>query len=289
MFLAGLAAGFLCIIKPTFLILLPLFALYRYWGNLEDRKLTAISALLFLAAFTAIFSVQIWYNSYRFSSVSTFGYTKASFSSPFYNGLWGLLLSPGKSFFVYSPVVVLFFFSIKRFLLDHKKEGLLFISIIILMIGVYCRWNVWSGDLCWGPRFLLVLIPFFMIPTAYIFEELLLKRGRIKLAIVSILVLGSILIQVPAIAVHYLHFLNYFKRNVSFIPPPNQRIFIDGEKRALGLRDHYIDFQFIPEFSPVLGQWWVFKNLIFKNKEAFQNTPWKGLGFNKFHFKERVE
>ncbi len=284
MIFAGLSFGMLNIIKPTFLILFPAIVVYWYYKNYENKRQALISGLLFFGLFMLIFSIQIWYNSYRFSQASNFGYSRGGFSSPFYTGLWGLLLSSGKSFFLYSPVTLLFFFSVKRFFKKFGLEAYLFCAIIILIIGTYANWNVWSGDMSWGPRFLLVLIPFFMIPSALIIEDLIDRKNRIKLSLVSLLVLASLLVQIPIIAVHYLHYLNYFKNNVSFVPGQWEKVEdLKGYSGTVSLRDHYFDYQFVPEFSPILGQWWVFKNIIFKSKSSFENTPWKGLGLNKFH------
>lgn len=282
--LAGIAFGFLNIIKPTFLIIALPLAAYWFYGNREMKR-GLVLAVIFIVAFMLVFWTQIAYNIIRMGEGSNFGYTKGGFSSPFYAGLYGFLFSSGKSFFLYSPVALLFFFSIRSFFKKKRELSLLFASTIIIMILVYSSWGVWSGDLCWGPRFLVPLIPLFMMPTAGLFEKMLKAQKRMQIALVSLLVLLSLLVQVPAVAVHYLHYLNYFKTYVSPIPPPNMTINFKGRIGKMPLRDSYIDFQFIPEFSPVLGQWWVFKNLLFRNKEAFLDTPWKKLGLNVIHQK----
>src|SRR4030066_26158 len=54
------------------------------------------------------------------------------FTNTLFIGLSGFLISPGKGFFYYSPVAILFFFSIKPFL---KKHLLLGISFILIMLS----------------------------------------------------------------------------------------------------------------------------------------------------------
>ena len=282
MALAGLCFGLLCIVKPTFLILGAAFAVYWLYKPFNKKDLI-VSVGIFMLIFLAIFSLQLIYNYIRFNSSTNFGYIKAGFFTPFYVGIYGFIFSSGKGFFFYSPIAVLFFLTVKRLFREQRELAFLFIAIIVIMTTVYASWNVWSGDLTWGPRFLVPLIPFFMLPAVYFMDDIYATGKKIKIAFVAMLVLASLFVQVPAVAVHYLYYLNYFKSYVSPIPAPNITVNFRGQTGQIAIRDPYIDFQFIPEFSPILGQWWVLENLIFPGPKSMEDTPWEGLGFNKFH------
>ena len=112
--------------------------------------------------------IQGWHNFIRYDSFFEFGYSfgwdHLGFSTPLSVGLWGLLLSPGKSLFLYSPVILLGLFSFRRFLNTRKNEALLFLGIILAFIVPHASWWAWSGDRSWGPRFLLPIIPYFIFP-----------------------------------------------------------------------------------------------------------------------------
>jgi hypothetical protein len=61
----------------------------------------------------------------------------------------------------------------------------------------------WHGDWAWGPRYLLVITPFFIIPIAELFDsEIWLKRKVLKRLIYSIVVI-SLIIQLAAISVDF--------------------------------------------------------------------------------------
>lgn len=76
---------------------------------------------------------------------------------------YGLLFSPGKSVFLYSPVLLLAVAGWPAFYRRHAALALALAGLWLLML-VSLRASVWTGGLTWGPRFLLPLLPVSMLP-----------------------------------------------------------------------------------------------------------------------------
>lgn len=99
------------------------------------------------------------HNALRFGSPFHTGYTDESFTTPVWEGVRGLLFSPGKSIFVYAPPLILSVWGWRRF---HQQcpalaKGILLMSSMALV--VYGSWWAWHGGWVWGPRFLVPLMP----------------------------------------------------------------------------------------------------------------------------------
>jgi hypothetical protein len=168
------------------------------------------------------------YNYYRFGSIYETGFQLISaktgidlfYGTPILTGLYGFLLSPGKGIFYYSPVAILFFPAIVPFYKKHPALALSFIMIILSNILFFSKYYYWHGDWAWGPRYLLVVLPFMIIPVVELLEtdKILMKSYLRSAVIYGILGLG-IVIQVAAVSVHcYKYFIDLqFEKNVKFI------------------------------------------------------------------------
>jgi hypothetical protein len=163
----------------------------------------------FCSAMIPFICIFFWYNNYRFGSIFESGYTLMAnrlgidfFSgTPFITGLAGLLASPGKGFFYYSPITILFFFSIRSFWKNHPAVAVGFAGTIVIFILFYARNIYWHGDWAWGPRYLFAVTPFFVIPIAELIDRRnWMKRRCTKTAVYSLLVCG-IVIQLLAVSV----------------------------------------------------------------------------------------
>jgi 4-amino-4-deoxy-L-arabinose transferase-like glycosyltransferase len=283
--LAGLSLGLLAIIKPVFIILVPASVVLFILLRKTDRKLYLPFALI-LISFCAVFCIQLFYNLERFGGLFDFGYSdNKGFSTPLHVGLYGLLFSSGKSFFLYSPITILLFFGLKDFFKSFKNLAILVFTIVILTVLIYSKWFVWGGDFSWGPRFLVPLVPLAMLPASFAVKRISESARRIPKYALLLLFTLSLFVQTLAISVHYLAYLNYFKAYVSPIPPYNTSTTFREFTGKLELRDNYIDYEFIPEFSPLAGQFWIVRSLLSDNPDSFDKTPWHALGLNRYYKK----
>jgi hypothetical protein len=110
--------------------------------------------------------------------------------------LWGLLLSPGKGLFFYSPILLLGIPGILEFCRLHRRTALAIGLIMGTNILMVIPWSFALAEETWGPRYLYPLVPMLMILG---FRSLTADRPRLrsKLIFASVLFI-SLLIQIPA-------------------------------------------------------------------------------------------
>src|SRR4029078_13000783 len=99
-------------------------------------------------------------------------YANEQFSTPLLVGLYGLLLSPGKSALLFSPPLVLGLVGWRRFAgtPEGRQDALLFASLATSQLLLYACWCDWSGDDAWGPRFMVPGVVLMTIPAVAALE-----------------------------------------------------------------------------------------------------------------------
>jgi len=244
--LGGLLAAILVLYQEYFLLILPILALSSVgWtaartgpdpkspSSLREglrkpleflrRSLTSpgkereslIRYLLWLlTAVCTGLAISFLYNKLRFGSYFEDG--KVSFSllrgyPIFGNPLTGfttLLLSPGKSIFLYSPPLLLGALGIRSLRQRQPKLGFVIIAASIVLVAFLSFIAFAGGDWCWGPRYLVVLLPLWSL--AYPFA-LLSRNARGQVVTVAIITVGLI-VQASAISVENQRF--FFERKL---------------------------------------------------------------------------
>ncbi len=182
--LAGGAALAVAILnKAANLAFVPVFLAYLFWAGSSAEPagaaerphrssvrvdswrrllLCALPVGLGAAAFA-------YYNWLRFGDPLHTGYgPQEGFSVPLWEGLAGLLFSPGKSAFIYFPLLLLVVAWAPKFLRRQRAAGLLCLGLLAGHFLLYATWWIWWGGWNWGVRF---LIP------AWAFAVLLLGEG----------------------------------------------------------------------------------------------------------------
>ena len=138
-------------------------------------------------------------------SLLSLSFFKNAFPTPLYQGLFGLLLSPGKGFFIYTPLACLgtlgFYTLYQRTCLDSRPLFYLMMALLVSYILFYSKLEFWAGDFAWGPRYLVVLTPYFILSIGYLWEQ---KRNFIKPIFLTLACLGF-LIQIPSIVTSTTH------------------------------------------------------------------------------------
>lgn len=207
--------------RPTSFLVLPALVFLLIVDHIADRRQSETvgtfvkNMTVFLVVLFSFSCIYLWYNYYRFGSIFETGYQLVSkqagidffTGTPLWTGLQGLLTSPGKGFFYYSPVALLFFPSIIPFYRKNTKLAIAFAMIILFYIFFISKNIYWHGDWAWGPRYLFPITPFLVIPAAGLFDSMLLETKRWGKACVYIIVALGVGIQIIAISVHpYSHF-----------------------------------------------------------------------------------
>jgi hypothetical protein len=123
-----------------------------------------------VAVATAAFGLA---NSMRFGSVFETGYgaEASSFDTPLLEGLAGQLVSPGKGLLWFCPAVLL---GLAGFRGLWRRAPLVAGTIVggsLLLLVVTSKYYQWHGGGCWGPRFLVPLLPLWLLPVAEVFSR----------------------------------------------------------------------------------------------------------------------
>jgi len=210
------------------------------------------------------------YNYFRFGNIFESGYTvntgggDLALPASFYDGFWGLLLSPGKSIWVYSPILIYsFYLAVKNF----KKNWVDWLFLIILTINVvfYARLAFWSGELSYGPRYLATIIPFGGLVLANHWKQINKK-------ILIGLVLIGLWVQLVGISIPYTKQYEWY--DMEFMCVGSQGLTRKGELNYWSIGE------FVPRYSPpyrlkrkLVENW---SNLFFRKDGELPDFWWVG-------------
>lgn len=164
-----------------------------------------------LIAFAALWAA---YNYVRFGSVSETGYglegTSVS-SLDFTPGvllphLAALIISPGRGLLFYMPVLVLAVPGFLLFLRSRRAEALLCLSIFLSTWLLHSA-SLWDGGWSWGPRFLLPVLPLFVLCAGFALRLKFFQKplGR---AVANGLLALSIIIQLTSVIVTWQRYMH---------------------------------------------------------------------------------
>ncbi len=158
--LAGVLLGCAVLVRPTHAIAAPVFAVAILARDKRQGLATAALAMLPVALALAGYL----YSNYRmFGDPMEFGYPAVAeggkhlntFETPLATGLYGFLLSPGKSIFLYAPPILLAVAGLRStWDRDHGLAALASVSTPVYLV-FYSRYTQWEGGYCYGPRYML--------------------------------------------------------------------------------------------------------------------------------------
>jgi hypothetical protein len=237
---AGTSLGLAVATRFANIITLPLFGLLLLAyivtrdkeQGIRDKPLPPILAFALPLAPTALLLGS--YNYARYGDVLETGYLpQQTFSTPWLEGISGLLLSPGRGLFLYAPILLVSLLAIPAFVKRHRLEAALALLVSVSYILLYGRWFFWHAGYAWGPRFLIPIVPFAVIFMAPLVEKLSGKGWLIF----ACLCLVSVAIQILGLSVDF----TLFQEGLLF------------RFRDLRMFDPRTFFEF--RFSPLLGQW----------------------------------
>jgi hypothetical protein len=225
------------------------------------------------------------YNFARTHSLLGTGYNNLSggeaFAEKIRVGLWGLFFSPGKSVFLYNPPLIVALLALPYALRTRSRDWLVaLIATAAPVVVVYSRYSFWAGDWCWGPRYILFLVPIALLPAVFLFDDLLDAQHRwTPPAWAGLLVLGF-WIQVLGAAFYWDHFIRIAQEaRTQWLGPVNRTGAFPPDRG--GACDPCFEdlhgLNWLPAFSPLEGHAWLFRHV--RAGDSWQvaeaDAPWR--------------
>ncbi len=168
--LAGLALGLGTVVRQTSAIVVP--------GVARRRTLLHI-----FAGFGIGIVPLLVYNTVAFGNAFEQGYGSKPFDTPILNGLYGLLLSPSRGFFVYTPYLA---FALAPLTLAWRRRGEVAHRLrslglaAVATLALYSTYTEWWGGRVFGARFLDDLAPILFAALAWGIGQGLLARSWVR-------------------------------------------------------------------------------------------------------------
>ena len=219
---SGLCLGVSLFTKYQMVIYCPAVWLYMIFLRREkgDAGLPGLARdTLALAWPVTLFGfADLGVNWMKFGSLVSTGYEQEA--SPWAGwghlpaGLFGFLLSPGKSVFLYNPLLLLWPAALLPFHRERRAESLLAFCALGVTLLFFSPLYWWHGDWAWGPRYMLPVIPLMVLQLAPMARSCLAGEAarhaalRRAFALVLLLALGLNLLGMTVNFFFYLRALS---------------------------------------------------------------------------------
>ncbi|MGB2897178.1 MAG: hypothetical protein WBB65_13560, partial [Anaerolineales bacterium] len=209
--LLGLIGGILA--KRTAWVMVPALALaiIMAWKSspTPNRMQRRFVAAVFLCGIAIIVGAIIIPSKGLLARYSAAHYTFAitriieGLSASTLPAILGPFFSPGKSIFLFSPILILAPFGFARGWPEHKTVYTFIIITILLLVAAQALFyrELWAGIPVWGLRFMLLAMPMMVILCAPIFDQVLTLNGRFRKWTLFGLLGASTLVQLAGAAI----------------------------------------------------------------------------------------
>jgi hypothetical protein len=195
--LLGLLAGFSFSVRPSNLLVILVFGVLigiRKYRWLPPYLICAFLGLLPLILFNLWIFGALLSPYYRM--------TLSAASGPFHlASLLGLLFSPSRGLFIFSPFLVFVFARLWPSILREFPLSLLEMALgVVVLAQVFgtAKWSNWWGGGSFGPRLLCELLPCLMILLVPVVKNMSFETGKNK----RILAAGFLILGTASIAIH---------------------------------------------------------------------------------------
>jgi hypothetical protein len=265
--------GILCGLALNTKILLAIMPIAIIVDQCHERFTRAriINLALALPGAVAGVVIMLGYNRLRFGNMFAQGYdvhrdAALGFSVSMASGLYGLLLSPGKSLFIYAPILLASLRVLPGWYRARRRDVCLLAIPTLFTLAVSARWWAWNGDWAWGPRLILPVIPLIALPLLSWLE----RPTRARRIGITLLASAGLYVQLLGLAFESSKFL--------WVVHPFT-VAVAGKHDPVLLRDDLLPVHFVPELNPIAGQQWLLTRYLTRASwDAQSDYPWKGLG-----------
>jgi len=158
---AGLTLGLATWVRPTNALAIGILAIALL---LREGKAAWRQALVLCASAAVGPLALVSRNHLLFGSPFDFGYPKTvdygihadvRFDTPLSVGLYGFLLSPGKSVFLFAPPTIIALAGLRRLWSLDRGVGAVALLFPFVYLLFFSRYSSWEGGYCVGPRYLV--------------------------------------------------------------------------------------------------------------------------------------
>ncbi|MBP6628228.1 MAG: phospholipid carrier-dependent glycosyltransferase [Kofleriaceae bacterium] len=238
-----------------------------------------------MAGFLPFVVLALFYNWLRWGAITETGYgpyLAAYFGGSVFDGAWGMLASPNKSAFLYSPPLVLAAIGLPAAIRARPRLGLTLLVTVVPLFLVYASYRSWSGDYAWGPRFFVFAVPVVALGLAFFLDRVAptWPRWLARTAIAGALVSG-IAVQTLGNAFYWDHFIRItMDAKTQWLGKPNRAGSYIPERGRGHCDSCYEDMYGLlwnPPFQPIRGHWWLLTSLARGDdaRAAVARAPWR--------------
>ena len=188
---AGLLLGLATLAHLTAVLFAPFFALMAAIDTSESAapRTRARDLGFLLAGLTLPLLWLAGFNFDRFGSAfetgrtlpesSGFGY--GVFVSPLGN-LWGLLFGLGKGLIPFSPAILIASIGLRSMFREHRRLVWVLAAAAAVRVLFIAARSDWHGGFGIGPRYLAMLVPFLLLPLAFLARDVVASRVPARVA-----------------------------------------------------------------------------------------------------------
>ncbi|MGH2345945.1 MAG: hypothetical protein ACRDG4_12005, partial [Chloroflexota bacterium] len=219
------------------------FGVYMLLDARRRERWTSVAA--FVAPLVLALLVTAWYNQARFGSITSTGYgivgDHHDLNPPhtlrgLWEGVYGLLLSPGKGVFLYAPILFASAWAWPRFARQSRAGAWLCLALVLMAVAGHAdTLIVWLGGWAWGPRFMIPVLPVAVLPLG----AWLAEGGSLSRFVAWVLGILGMIIQIPAVLLNYGVYIDHLRSEVA-----GQCIWTAEDL-----------YKWHPQYSPLIGQW----------------------------------
>ena len=245
---AGLALGLAVATHPSAVLFAPFFFGYLLWSRRTALKSPKgwVHPVGWLVGLGIVLSLIGVYNFARFGDFLQSGRglsaaNKLVFISPVSSTYWAnvyhVLLAPGKGLVLFCPAVVVGIAAWPRFMRAAPALSALIAICIAVRLLLNASYKDWHAGFSLGPRYMLLVVPFCVVPLAYwwkdTFERRAWKAAVLPATLMSVCVLEQTYFALGEIFSYY-HLQSFANIRKGVDVVMNQSIYLRWSLSPLG-------------------------------------------------------
>lgn len=163
----GCCLGFAVMMRASAILFVPAFLIAVVWRSRTIRSVSIVVSGLAIPAIVVMLN-----NWWRFGSISDTGYPPLKYDTPVLEGIFGLLASPGKGLFFFAPLALYAVSKVFRAWAIDRELTLIVVWGLLSNIWLFSRFEIWSGDNAYGPRYMGIVLPLMLVLLCVVGKEL---------------------------------------------------------------------------------------------------------------------